>query len=103
MILEVRSVGRKTPLDGKLEITGPSARRLTILGTSLPIVVSGEEAVAHVESMKCSCQKGGVDSGASHVHYFLRCELFRQLVAEQTVALELTERGTLEISLPHPI
>jgi hypothetical protein len=99
MLLEVRSVGRKTPKDGKLEVTVETARRLRLLGTTLPLVVGAQTSVALVESMPCGCARGG----AGHEHYFVSSELLRQLPEGETVCLEITAGGVLEIARPHAL
>ena len=45
-MLEIRTVGRKTPKDGKLEITEATARRLAIIGAEIPVRVSAQVSTA---------------------------------------------------------
>jgi hypothetical protein len=100
MLLEIRSVGRKTPGDGKLEISEETARRLGVLGDAIPVRVGSQNGRAMLSSMRCSCGKG---TGPDHRHHFLEAELFRTLRAEQTVAIELIDGAMIEIALPHDL
>jgi hypothetical protein len=86
MILETREVGRKTPLDGKLEIARETAGRLTSLGSSFAVRVADDETRGALSELPCTCAKG---PGSRHVHFFIQCELFRQLKLGQSVRLSL--------------
>ena len=101
MLLEVRSVGRKTPNDGKLEITEATARRLAVLPMPRPVRVGDHTGHGSVSEFECTCGKGNSD--APHRHHFLESDLFRELVVDQTVVLELVGESELVLSLPHPI
>lgn len=93
MLLEVRQVSRKTPLDGKLEITPGSAATLVALGPELVARAAGREDRARLDSMSCTCAKG---EGAGHLHHFIESPAFTDLVAGTEVRVELT------ISALHP-
>ena len=105
MLLELRTVSRKTPGDGRLEISGESARRLAPFGEPLTVRVGDEAEVVgagHVTSMRCTCEKGGGEAGG-HEHHFLASDLFRALVPGETVVIELLDRGVLHVARPHPL
>ncbi len=85
MFLERRTVSRKTPGDGRLEITKEAAQRIKPLGDSLVIELAGETVTATVDTMACTCR--GVDN--PHVHYFLESEHFKSLQPGSAVDLEL--------------
>jgi hypothetical protein len=83
-LLERRTVSRKTPRDGKLEITEGAARALFPLGT-LRVVWQGQQAPATVATMACTCR--GVDN--PHEHYFVQSELLKALEVGAEVDLSL--------------
>lgn len=97
MFLEQRPVSRKTPLDGRLEISAGVAARLGSLGTEFPVVAPGGEGTGRLESLACTCAKGATPGG-QHVHHFVSSPLFRNLVAGSDVRVELdAARGALRI------
>jgi hypothetical protein len=100
MLLEIRTVGRKTPDDGKLEVSDQTAQRLAILGDTISVRVGSQNGSAMLSSMRCSCGKG---AAAGHRHHFLEAELFRTLRVDQSVAIELIDGDTIEIALPHDL
>lgn len=79
-------VSRKTPLDGRLEIPGSLADRLSSLGGELVISLGGEDSAARLEVMTCTCAKG---AGANHQHHFLAAESLTALPAGATVNLSV--------------
>jgi hypothetical protein len=81
---ERRVVSRKTPLDGKLEVSAEAAERLSAARGALSLVSQGREGTATVQSMACTCAKG---DGAGHVHHFVESELFTSLVPGTEVQL----------------
>ena len=87
MLLERRTVSRKTPLDGKLEISPRPEVAVTPLGSALTVEWQGREAPASVARMSCTCAKGA----GQHQHVFLESELFRALDAGTQVDLALDE------------
>lgn len=99
MLLEVREVSRKTPGDGRLEISEGSARRLAMHGTQLPVAVDEVHGDGTLVAMSCTCQKAGASSG--HTHHFVESPLFRQLPAGETVVLELLDGPLLAVARPH--
>lgn len=100
MLLEVRAVGRKTPLDGKLEIAPATAQRLQREGPAIPLVIGDRSGVATVVGLTCSkCARA---SEGAHEHWFVESVLFRELPPGEACSLELTNDGTLHLSRPHP-
>lgn len=107
MLLETRVVSRKTPGDGRLEITPESARRLAPWGDALPVRVGDAVEArgdARLTAMACTCEKGGGSDGAGsgHQHHFLASDLFRALAPGETVAIELSGNGELHIARAQP-
>ena len=97
MFLEQRPVSRKTPLDGKLEISSAATARLHSLGVEFPVLTPGGEGVGRLESLECTCEKGAA-RGVQHVHNFVRSSLFTSLVAGSEVRVQLDgDTGTLRI------
>lgn len=86
MLLEQCTVSRKTPLDGKLEISPDAARQLAALGADVPLVAPGGEVMARLSSLECSCEKAGA---GHHRHHFLESDAFRALAPGAMVRLEL--------------
>ncbi|HVE72124.1 MAG TPA: hypothetical protein VNI54_12210 [Thermoanaerobaculia bacterium] len=87
MLLERRVVSRKTPGDGRLEITKRAAGRLRDLGHVLEVELSGQHTSATLESMTCTCR----GEGKPHAHYFLQSSTFKRLTPGVEVDLELDE------------
>jgi hypothetical protein len=97
MFLEQARVSRKTPKDGKLEITESAAARLGAPPSQLTVVVNGERGTGAVDAMSCTCR----GDGDTHTHHFLRSELLKRLPADTDVSLELLEDGTtVEVASP---
>jgi len=103
MRLEIRTVGRKTPLDGKLEISASAANHLHSLGGVIGIEIHGavsrgasSRGVATVSGMACTCRKSSMTG--THVHHFLESELFRALPVNAVLALDLDNAGILSLS-----
>jgi hypothetical protein len=92
MLLERRTVSRKTPRDGRLEISAESAARLTALASErtgeLRVTTGGATGRGRLEAMPCGCAKG---AGGGHVHHFVESPLLMALVPETTVLVELEE------------
>ena len=91
MLLERRTVSRKTPGDGRLEITKRAAVRLRGLGDAIDMELDGERGSAVLESMSRTCR--GVAN--PHEHYFLRSSGFTRLTPGTEVDLELDESGSV--------
>lgn len=94
MLLERQTVSRKTPRDGRLEITGRAAARLRDLGHALEVELDGHRSGSTVESMTCTCR----GDATPHAHYFLQSARFTQLTPGTEVDLELDEsRGVVRL------
>jgi hypothetical protein len=89
VLLERRTVSRKTPRDGRLELTKPAAQRLEQLGGTLDLSVGDEGGTAIVSSFECTCR--GPDK--RHLHYFLESDLLKALPPESVVLVELDEES----------
>ena len=85
MLLERRTVSRKTPTDGKLEISRAAAEALSSLGEELTAEWSDRTAPAVIVAMTCTCAKGA----GQHEHLFLQSALFRTLEAGTEVDVHL--------------
>lgn len=88
-LIERRTVSRKTPDDGKLEITKVAAAKLEALGGTFDVVVGDGHGRAQLGTMPCTCR--GADR--PHVHYFVESDLFRSLAAGSEVDLVLDDDG----------
>jgi hypothetical protein len=87
--IERRTVSRKTPGDGKLEITKVAAGRLEPLGAEFPLAVDDKRGRGSLGSMPCTCRGGD----KPHVHYFVESDLLRSLAAGSEVDLFLDDGG----------
>lgn len=88
-------VSRKTPLDGKLEVSAAAAARLEESAAVFKLVALGEEAVGRIESLECTCNKSG---GQRHVHHFVVSPVLRGLTEGSEVRIELeSPRGAVHI------
>ena len=85
--IERRTVSRKTPGDGKLEITKVAAERLEPLGSEFPLAVDNKRGRGSLGSMPCTCRGGD----KPHVHYFVESDLLRSLAAGSEVDLFLDD------------
>ena len=83
--LERRTVSRKTPSDGRLEITKRAASKLEEIGATFDVAVAGEKAPAQIGTMDCTCR--GVDN--PHVHFFVESSLLKQLTPGSDVDLDV--------------
>jgi len=88
VIIEEREVSRKTPHDGKLEISAEAAARLAPLGADFSLVAGGRESRGRVERMACSCAKG---AGSGHEHHFVASPALTALAPGSRVRVELDE------------
>ena len=92
---ERQVVSRKTPLDGKLEISSNAAARLAALGTELPLASGGQEGIARLTSMECTCAKA---AAGPHRHHFVESSLLARLMPGDAVRVELDEEtGILRV------
>lgn len=91
VVLERREVGRKTPRDGRLELTAASAARVRELGAEFAVRALGRADVGRLEALDCTCGKGG--EGPHHTHHFAASPLFRELTAGSPVRVQLDVAG----------
>ena len=94
MLLERRTVSRKTPNDGKLEISRAAADAMSALGPGLTAEWSDRTAPAAIVAMTCTCAKGS----GQHEHIFLQSDLFRTLEAGAEVDVHL-EHGPPRVAV----
>lgn len=98
MLLERRQVSRKTPQDGRLEISARTSELLGGVSSDLRIELGTVIGRGTVTSMTCQCPAAGEAAGDTHRHYFVDSPLFQSLLPESEVALELDrERELLRI------
>lgn len=90
--LERRAVSRKTPRDGKHEITPVTAARLQQLGAPLRLLVNGTADTGTVAAMPCSCRPD------AHEHWFLESGALRGLDVGREAVVALGADGrTVEV------
>lgn len=87
MFLERRQVSRKTPDDGKLEITRVAAAPLRALPPEFTLEVNGARGRGRIGEMECMCR----GEAERHVHYFLGLELLKSLPAGGHVTLDMRD------------
>src|SRR4051812_15584062 len=91
MFLERRTVSRKTPNDGRLEITKNAAERFSAMPDAFDVELSGARSPASIGTMECTCR--GVDN--PHVHYFIQSPALQRLTAGSDVDLDLDVASAL--------
>jgi hypothetical protein len=100
MIHENRTVSRKTPNDGKLEISPVAASVVAAFGHEFDIEASGQPARARLVGMPCTCRKANAEG--AHVHYFLESEPLKELTPESVVRVEI-EEGERRVRIGPPV
>jgi hypothetical protein len=97
MFIEQRTVSRKTPLDGKLEISAAAAARIQTLGSSFVLRTDVHDASARLIELTCTCSKGG--TGGQHLHHFIESDALRSLEPGTEVRVEADDArpGSLSI------
>jgi len=94
MILERRTVSRKTSGDGRLEITKRAAGTLVPLEADLTIEIAGRTTPASIGTRRCTCR--GADN--PHVHYFIESGALRALAPGSEIDLDFdAESKTVRI------
>ena len=88
MFLERCTVSRKTPLDGKLEISKEAGQRLSSLDSPLMLELEGTREPGMLATMHCNCR--GVQN--PHEHHFVESELLKMLATGAEVDLNLDMR-----------
>jgi hypothetical protein len=87
MVIEQPTVSRKTPLDGRLEISESTVRRLAPLGETFTVRTAHGSGEARLHAMTCTCAKSGITG--QHVHHFVESAVLRALEPGARVRLEL--------------
>ena len=87
MFLERQTVSRKTPGDGKLEISPAAAQRLRTSASTFEVELGSLRAPGRVETLACSCQK----VGRAHEHHFVASDLLKTLGGGTRVDLHLDD------------
>ena len=87
MLIEQRIVSRKTPLDGRLEISASTVTQLEPLGETFALRTAHGEGQARLYAMTCTCAKS--ESTGQHVHHFVESDVLRALEPGTHVRLEL--------------
>lgn len=87
MLLERRTVSRKTPGDGRLEISHAAAERVRAVGGELEIEYDGERSSGRIEEMECACAK----ANGRHEHHFVVGLPLRRLEPATDVELHLDD------------
>jgi hypothetical protein len=97
VLIEERTVSRKTPLDGKLEISARAAEQLASLDATFLLRTVSGEGRARLHAMSCTCAKAA--SAGEHQHHFVESDLLRALEPGTDVRVELddTRPGSLTI------
>ena len=96
---ERRTVSRKTPLDGRLEISEAAARVARAMPAEFALEVDGAAARARLTSVRCGCAKAW--TAGAHEHHFLESDALRALGPEQSVVVELRpEEGRAVVRRP---
>ena len=89
MLIEEPTVSRKTPLDGRLEISESAVAKLTTLGETFPVHTAHGSGKARLHAMTCTCAKSA--SSGQHVHHFVESDVLRELEPGARVRLELDD------------
>ena len=87
MVIEQPTVSRKTPLDGRLEISESTAAKLAPLGETFPVRTAHGSGEARLHTMTCTCARS--TSTGQHVHHFVESDVLRALEPGARVRLEL--------------
>jgi hypothetical protein len=87
MLIEHRTVSRKTPLDGRLEISESAVAQLEPLGETFWVRTAHGDGEARLHAMTCTCAKS--ESTGQHVHHFVESDVLRALEPGASVRLEL--------------
>ena len=86
IIIERAVVGRKTPADGKLEVSAQLALALGGDGSVLQVHIAERKTEGTVVVMPCTCAKTGISG--KHEHHFVQCDDFRTLPVGSGLRLE---------------
>lgn len=97
-LLETRTVSRKTPGDGRLEIARDTAESLGGDGATCRVRVGAADAEGGVTRIACTCHA----AGGAHEHWFLESEVLRTLAPDARVTLSHDARGAVVVSGERP-
>jgi hypothetical protein len=97
MLIEQRTVSRKTPLDGKLEISPEAASRLQSLGDSFPLRTDAGEGRGSLHEMSCTCSKAA--ASGQHQHHFIESDVLRALEPNSEVRVSFDDAHPGAISI----
>lgn len=86
MVIDRVVVSRKTPMDGRLEVSEPAAEVLRRLPGGFTVVVRGRVDRGRVEAMACTCRRA---ASAGHTHHFVVAPVLKNLPPELHVLLRL--------------
>jgi|SRR5687767_12596126 len=92
MFVERLTVSRKTPGDGKLEISSAAAEHLRSAPAALEVEIGTLRAPATVDMFTCTCQK----VGHAHEHHFVASEVLKALQPATLVDLQVITIGDNE-------
>lgn len=95
-LVERAVVGRKTPGDGKLEVSPGLAHALGGDGASVHVRLTSDAHSGRVEVMQCTCAKAG--ASGTHEHHFVQCDAFRQLPVGRELSL-IADEGSVDVVL----
>ena len=87
MVIEQPIVSRKTPLDGRLEISESTVTQLAPLGDTFSVRTAHASGEGRLHTMTCTCAKSAVSG--QHVHHFVESDVLRALEPGARVRLEL--------------
>jgi hypothetical protein len=97
MVIEQPTVSRKTPLDGRLEISESTAARLASFAEPFPVRTAHGSGEARLHAMTCTCARS--ERTGQHVHHFVESDVLRALEPGSRVRIELDDArpGSLAI------
>jgi hypothetical protein len=87
MVIEQPTVSRKTPLDGRLEISESTVAQLAPLGETFSVRTARGSGEGRLQTMACTCAKSEVTG--QHAHHFVERDVLRALEPGTRVRLEL--------------
>jgi len=87
VVIEEPTVSRKTPRDGRLEISESTVAQLARLGDTFLVRTAHGSGTARLHAMTCTCAKSG--TAGQHVHHFVESDVLRALEPGARVRLEL--------------
>lgn len=98
MRIDRRTVSRKTPRDGKLEISEAAAARLAAIGPAVAVEWNGATEPAELSTFSCTCG----NAGGPHDHHFLQSAILASLPVGAEVDLFLRAH-VVHVALTHSV